>query len=498
MTVDMSQKAKKVLVLQGISHEYQGEDAILAFYLTNGTDKWTIWFRYDIEYDPYVCDDRCDGLLAAIFLPAMKSGYHVFRSAYPISKKLYQNLTRQIIPQFYDVGRDRGECTLLEIEAPLTDEQFDGQYVGSGMSCGVDAFATLYEYGGEFQPEDRRVSLLTHFQSGAHHGKDFWPWTPRGSESPQELYQNQAERAREFCVSNGYRLLTCASNLGDVLEDAFHEWAHGRTHTVRNLGMALLFQKAFHIYYYSSSYSSMKEWRFGISSDQSGYERWLIPLLGTESLSFFLTNQDWTRLEKTEKLLHFEACHDYLQVCLTKTGNCGICAKCRRTLLQLDALGGDEALEKFGKAFDIDTYRREHRMEWIRAIMEEKDCTLEDAAQTNVNAHYYDETFVCMAKRHPELFDNFLHRRDGVKWVTLLPDKVPEDTLRKHNMRFGVPVYSLPSELSDFLFWADKTLCYEYVGESAFWIGIRLHTDCVGYVRKEMAELSELACLGDD
>ena len=147
------------------------------------------------------------------------------------------------------------------------------------------------------------------------------------------------------------------------------------------------------------------------------YEGWLIPLLDTGSIEFYQSNQDWTRMNKVEKIGSFAPCYDYLQVCLTQSGNCGLCMKCKRTLMELDALG-DEVLDRFGNSFDIQHYRRESRAKWFGSIMTDKE-------KSNDEATYLDEAFVCAAAHHPELLRGLSpEKRSGVRTARLLYDGI--------------------------------------------------------------------------
>lgn len=162
------------------------------------------------------------------------------------------------------------------------------------------------------------------------------------------------------------------------------------------------------------------------------YERWLIPLLDTGSIEFYQSNQDWTRMNKVEKIGSFAPCYDYLQVCLTQSGNCGLCMKCKRTLMELDALG-DEVLDRFGNSFDIQHYRRESRAKWFGSIMTDKE-------KSNDEATYLDEAFVCAAAHHPELLRGLSpEKRSGVRTARLLYDGVNVRPLPAHGPPFCSP-----------------------------------------------------------
>lgn len=339
--------------------------------------------------------------------------------------------------------------------------------VATGMSRGVDSFATMYEYGPDFELLDYRINAFTYFQAGAHHGWD--ATVGRGAESKQELYVHQMERTREFCRKYGYPLIVVDSNIDDILQDRrlFREWSFDRTHTFRNLSIAMLLQKRISRYYYSSTYL-LGGFRLSLNCDMAHYERWLIPLLDTGSIEFYQSNQDWTRMNKVEKIGSFAPCYDYLQVCLTQSGNCGLCMKCKRTLMELDALG-DEVLDRFGNSFDIQHYRRESRAKWFGSIMTDKE-------KSNDEATYLDEAFVCAAAHHPELLRGLSpEKRSGIRTVRLLYD--------------GINVRPLPSTRSTVLFAAKKDDTFAYFGEYPNWVCIRTEDGKTAFVFKKYVSL---------
>ena len=425
-----------------------------------------LWYTVASEYSYAICDEKCDAIVVTLLIAAMKYGYDSIRCRYPISRKLYYSLTYHVIPQLY---RATGTIhpSRIRIDAPLSDTVYHGKMIAAGMSRGVDSFATMSEYGPSFELKDYRINTFTYFQAGAHHGWD--ATVGRGVESKEELYIHQMEGSRAFCKKYGYPLIVVESNIDNVLlnRSLFKEWSFDRTHTCRNLAIAMLLQKGISRYYYSSAYL-LKDFRLGLDIDNAYYERWLIPLLSTESIEFYQSNQDWTRMDKVEKISNFEPCYNYLQVCLTKTGNCGRCAKCKRTLMELDALG-DGVLERFRNSFDVERYRAEDRAKWFGNIMIDK-------AKPGAEAHYLDEILVCAAKHHPELLESLTtEKQRGIHSVRLIYN--------------GVNVRDLPSLQSDILFVAQKGDVFTYFGEYPGWVCILTNNGQRAFIVKKFVEL---------
>ncbi|WP_026666800.1 SH3 domain-containing protein [Butyrivibrio sp. AE2005] len=426
-----------------------------------------LWYLFEKEFESYLCIDRCDAVIITLFFAAMKYGYTKICSKYPISKKLYYNLSYHIIPQLYAI--DKRSLSRLKLEIPLIDSCFCGDRVATGMSRGVDSFATLYEYGKRCNLDGYRLNLLTYFQVGAHHGYD--ETMGHSKESRQELFEHQMEKTREFCKQEGYPLLVVETNVDDVLEhsDLFREHSFDRTHTFRNLGIATLFQRGIHRYYYSSTYN-LTDFKFKIEGDIAYSEKWFIPLLSTGSIEFYSANQEWTRMEKVEKISQMKECYNYLQVCLVKSGNCGGCMKCKRTLLELDALG-DDVLEKWGGSFNLATYKEEKRNKWFSSLADDKDKNMNEA-------HYYDEVLLCASKYHPELLGNMIQSVEtDIKNVVVQYDLI--------NIR------ELPSFKAPILDVAKKEDVFPYIGNYGSWVAIDLKNGRRAYLIRKGVTLTK-------
>ena len=71
----------------------------------NENENECIWYEVEKKYKDCLCDDRIDGIVVSLLPIAMKSGYEVIESEYPISEKLYYNLTYHVIPQIYNTDK---------------------------------------------------------------------------------------------------------------------------------------------------------------------------------------------------------------------------------------------------------------------------------------------------------------------------------------------------------------------------------------------------------
>ena len=102
--------AKKCLLIKNIEKTHSDDKVYLKFELDNGSKSEILWYSIDPQFESYLCDDRCDVVVTSLFLSAMKCGYDSIKSDYPISRKLYYNLTYHVIPQLHVAGGGAEDC----------------------------------------------------------------------------------------------------------------------------------------------------------------------------------------------------------------------------------------------------------------------------------------------------------------------------------------------------------------------------------------------------
>lgn len=378
-------------------HNEKGEELVrLSFYvqIINNNEllrEEELWFETKKEFSEYLSADRCDGFIVMILLTAMLEQTTRIKSDYPISQKLWYNLTYHVIPQL--VIMDRRKFKNLTLEIPTTKDVYSSKEIGVGMSRGVDSFATFYEYY-DFLNEDYKLTSLTYYNVGAHHGQGV------KGRTMNDRFWGQLQGTEKFCQDYNYPLLSVNSNLYFFLKKITNKNIRfDQTHTYRNLGCTLLFQRYFKKYYYSSTYN-LDKFKAKADADCAYYEKWLIPLLGTENTEFYNANQALNRIEKTKMIAEQEGCYKHLLVCFSEDENCGKCAKCKRTLMQIDALGKD-IIENFKYSFDINEYKSKNREKWFDDI--------DNLMVNGMMPMTYKETFYEAAKNNPQLVAKSKH-----------------------------------------------------------------------------------------
>lgn len=333
------------LSLNKIIRSDTNEYAEIAFELSLGDKRENLWYRVKPEHGQYLCDDRADSFIVTFFAFAMERGLNL-RSAYPVSQKLWYQLTTQVMPQLAVTSKGLGQE--IEIFAEKVTEPYPGSRgVGTGMSCGVDSFATLYEYTELCDLPEYRLTHLTHFNVGAHHGQT----GTFDAGLQRKLYQKDVAMVQKFCDTYGYQLVAVDSNLTEVLDRFWGYVPFSATHTYRNVGTVLLLQKLFSKYYYSPAYN-LDHFICKLGEDTAAYEKYLLPNLCTETTSFYNSNRSWTREEKLKRIAQFPQSYDWLKVCVKSDTNCCKCVKCMRTILGLEAIGKTHL---YARAFDPQT-----------------------------------------------------------------------------------------------------------------------------------------------
>ena len=353
------------LILNKIIRRDTTEFVEIVFELLLGKKKESLWYRVKPEYGKYLCDDRADSFVVTFFTFAMEQNLNL-RSMYPVSEKLWYQITTQVMPQLAVTSKGIGQEIKIFSDTVSEPYKTDGG-VGTGMSCGVDSFATLYEYTELCKTPKYKLTHLTHFNVGAHHGQT-------GSFNPElqkKLYLKDATMVQKFCNEYGYKLITVDSNLTEVLNSFFGYVNFENTHTYRNVGVVLLLQKLFSKYYYSPAIN-LDHFKCELEGDTAYYEKWLLPNISTETTSFYNSNKNWTREDKLKQIVNFPQSYKWLKVCVKSDSNCCKCVKCMRTILGLEAIGKTNL---YSEVFDPKTVEsnREHLKTYMLCQVKKRD-----------------------------------------------------------------------------------------------------------------------------
>ena len=297
------------------------------------------------DFIQYAVTDRIDAFVWGLLMFAIKNGYD-FASDLPITDELKYNLENHLIPPLCNAN-PKFHHTL--INAPVIPPiKRRTHIVATGISCGIDSLYTIQQYSITNLPESRRINTLAFFNVGS---------SMKGEVLHTSLVEGRYQLAKKFAQEYNFAFLFIESNLHLII-NKYVPYSHVENHTNMALFSMNTISPCLETYYYSSGYSYNK---FTLTSNIQGvldcahYDLLLMFCASIGEIKFYSSGGDKSRLEKTRALLDYEPAQKYLNVCVNEVENDGICFKCIRTLLTIDALGG---IDKFSKVFDVDAYRR--------------------------------------------------------------------------------------------------------------------------------------------
>lgn len=296
------------------------------------------------EFIQYAVTDRIDAFVIGLLMFAMKNGYD-FTSDLPITDDLKYNLDYHLIPALCGPNPTFHRT---HIKAPtISPIKRIAEVIATGISCGIDSLYTIQQHSTTDLPDSRRINTLAFFNVGS---------SMKGGDLHTSLVEGRYQLAKRFAQEYNYAFLFVESNLHLII-NKYVPYSHIENHTYMALFCLNQILPCLKAYYYSSGYPYSK---FSLYPNIQGvlacahYDLLLMFCASIGEMRFYSSGSDKSRLEKTRALLDYEPAQKYLNVCVNEAKNDGLCFKCIRTLLTIDALGG---LDKFSKVFDIDSYK---------------------------------------------------------------------------------------------------------------------------------------------
>ena len=342
----------KKIVISKMFIEPNGENVRLCSIIKSDKEDYKMWFEVEKKYEQYILKERADAFVAAVLPYAIKKGLDIFVED-NISARLSYQLNKFIIPMFCQKLKKK----VITIEASTDNKRYNiANAVATGGSCGVDSLYTISQ---NINLKDQEFNLthITYLNSGA--------FGDYGGEETRNLYKNRMQPIIEFSEANNFELVSIDSNISEFLMLNFHA-----THTMRSLACILALQKLFSKYYYSSAGYDFNETKIKLDEDIAYSDILILECFTTEDTIFYYTGMETGRMGKVKEIVKYEPSYNVLNVCLDNSvKNCGICQKCKRTMLELDSIG---KLELYKNVFDID-YFYKHKNEYLIWMMKNKN-----------------------------------------------------------------------------------------------------------------------------
>ncbi len=329
--------------------EDHGEYVRLCSDIEFNDKKQQLYYETEKEYADYLTVELSDAFVVTLLLLAMQNGADIVcRGA--VSERLHYQLTNYLLPVITDNIK---QYQKIRIEAETKCLHFNGPAVGTGLSCGVDSFYTVYKNLEHPEGSELRLTHLCFFNAGNNGG--------RGGDVARTVFQNRREHFRKAAEEVGLKFLSCDCNINEFLQQN-----HLATHTFRTLSMPLALQKLFHLYYFSSGFYATD---FKVEfSHLAHYDILTLPILSNENIRFCPVGNETTRMGKVEYIADFPVVQKYLHVCLDNKNtedvkNCSRCSKCKRTMLELFLL---DKLDAYKNVFDTGYFyeNREQIIQW--------------------------------------------------------------------------------------------------------------------------------------
>lgn len=332
-----------------------------------------LWFDADKQYESYMTHERSDAFVVALLWVALQRGEDIEVKG-AMSEKLYYSLNNHLIPLLFQIFKKKHKRIQVHCENLDSTRLENAQAVGTGLSCGIDSLHTIAMHQDDLTPSHYKITHLAYFNVGSNH------LTGSGG-LMQRKFKGRTNIAAACANELGKPFIIVDSNLSDVMKMDFI-----KTHTLRNIAAALVFQKLFHVYYYASARQAI---HLKVGKNAATYDIISLPLLSTENVTFYLAGSNDPRVEKTKMVAEMDVSTKYLNVCIHYIHNCGKCKKCKRTLLTLDILG---VIDKYESIFKLENFYSV-KDEYIKDVIAKKDSSphLKEIYDEMVKTKYLDK-----------------------------------------------------------------------------------------------------------
>lgn len=306
------------------------------------------------QWHSYTVTDRADAFLFGVLPYAMRHRHDIICEQ-PVSGELLFNLNSQLIPTLSKYDESLYSTVIhaetTEIEIPC---EYDG--VGTGISCGVDCLYTVIE-NMSCNCKKLKLSHFFSFNEGAFGGSYY-----KNNRAFSVI--NLQSRSRMLAEELDLPIVQLATNLESLMRVPYDQFI------VYAMGMLIItLSKLVKTYMFSSSAGDYADFSVQNNSkkDTSYYDALTLHCLSYGDRYFYSSGGAKTRFEKLAAIVDSPITKKYLHSCLTHDFNCGICPKCYRNLLTLDALG---RLDEYASIYDIEAYKHTRKNALIYLVRE--------------------------------------------------------------------------------------------------------------------------------
>jgi len=332
-----------------------GDSIVLSAEFELDERKEELWYKFPAVYEKYLVTERLDAFAVGLLFLGLTTGKDL-KLVGSLSARLSYTLNHYLIPALCLANPDFKKIKIISDNLDSEDLNIF-KVAGTGISCGIDSFATYIDHKNEKGPN--KIEFFTFFNAGSH--GDF------GGENARKIYYERARLVSGFVHEVNKDLIMVDTNLSEILQMSFQQ-----THSFRNISCVLNLQKLFKNYYYASAYR-FDHFKLNLK-DTSDSDIFYLSMLSTESTNLFSSVSQYTRVEKTLLITDYPETYNFLDVCTNPNfkgeyRNCSKCEKCLRTQFTLELFG---KLDLYKKVFNLDIYNKE-KDKYLAQLIENKN-----------------------------------------------------------------------------------------------------------------------------
>lgn len=315
------------------------------------TDVKSFWFSVDTEFGCWLTADVYDSFLVAMLYPAMYYGEDIDICG-NVSKKIWHNINYYV--QGLMKAYDPSFCDVFVTVQGFADAaKVDHLHIGTGFSGGIDSFSTLTDNFFNAKDSDYKIDTLFFFHVGQY-----------GNVKERNTWLRASNRfgiTKEFAKEIGVGAIMMNTNLFDFY---LPKWEYDAGVLCR-ITSVLVFQKMLKRYYISNAVTYRELAKLDFTTHHVDMaeisDPIIMPLLSPNGLDILCDGAQYSRTEKTARIVDLALAQKYLNVCVNSSNkhveakNCSRCSKCLRTMMALESAG---ALQKFSGVFDLKQWKR--------------------------------------------------------------------------------------------------------------------------------------------
>lgn len=318
------------------------------------TERKVLYFEIDSAFADGLTVNRSDAFVMGLLTTAMENDMDI-QFETPMSEKLYFQMVNQFIPIVTE--NNPSWISPIKLNGPLISERIENTGgVATGCSGGVDSFYTIVKHGIREKIKNYKLTHLL-FASVGTLDDDNGRIT--------SYFKNTLKRMEHIAEETDTKAVGVYSNLHEFYKFPYKGFSMFYATTYGACAYAL--QRILRVYYISAGYP-ISEFTLNVNKvkeyDASVFDVFTVGCMDTESLSFYVTGIEATRIDRINYIAKDKTAQKYLTTCSIELEgsekrqnyiNCGHCHKCLPALVHLYA---GNNLDKFKNVFDIEEFKR--------------------------------------------------------------------------------------------------------------------------------------------